>query len=247
VGKSEHHTKKKRVQGRATAQKTQNNDKSAQVQRRVGGPGMPLYSGYEPDEFVQDPEGVVEDATPLRELLFAGTLYPAFDLAPILDGLARANGEGWLSPDDLRVTFVGGGSWRAAVEAERRHVSEYVAAMPTIDRQELLRRLPRASALILPLYDIDPYSLPMRFFEYVGSGRPIIAVGPPSRLPARLVREHGLGLVASNGSEFAGVLQRVANDDLEVFTDRQERVRFSRRQMAPRLEQLLVDVAAVPG
>lgn len=235
----------RRVLGRANALTTVNGVMKSELRTRFDLPVMSLYSGYEPDDF--EPEVEERDnVEATAELVFAGTLYPAFDTAPILEGIARGKQEGWLRADALQVVFVGGGSWRATVEAERRGVSEFVVALPRMQRQELLSRLSRASALILPLYERDPYSLPMRFFEYVGSGRPIVAVGPQHRLAARLVIDNGLGVGASDPGEFVDFLRRLASSQVAVSPERRSRERFSCREMVPRLRRLLADVQSRP-
>jgi hypothetical protein len=51
-----------------------------------------------------------------------------------------------------------------------------------------------AAVLLLPL-DADPSVRPAKVFEYVGAGRPILALGEPDGAAAQLVREVNAGVV----------------------------------------------------
>src|SRR5207253_6868082 len=112
---------------------------------------------------------VAGERAPVEDL-FGGTLSPGFNLGPLFAGMAAGRDEGWLTEKSLRVRFVGRLTERAEAEAERWGLSQYVEASAVIPRGELLAELVNADALLLPLYDEDPYSLPMRFFDYVGAG-----------------------------------------------------------------------------
>ena len=75
-------------------------------------------------------------------------------------------------------------------------------------REELLDRLCRADGLILPFY--DEYTLAMKFFEYVGSGKADhrLRGARPRRGHARSER-HNLGVTVRDRDGFADVLRRL--------------------------------------
>lgn len=198
-----------------------------ELERRHGKPVTVLYSGFDPAEFPppgpRRPDG-------LRRLLFAGTLYGKQDLTPLLRTLAEGRDEGWLSPERLEVSFIGRLSDRAALEAELFRVADMVITSEPIPRDELLRRMVQADALLLPsLHDTDRNALPMKLFEYMGAGRPIIVFGPGEHLAASLVREHGLGLVVPDEVGLRRCVRDLVNgqDALQVG-GAQTRVQFSR-------------------
>jgi len=188
---------------------TVNDVMADELRRRYSQPVRAIMSGFDPHDFPVT--GPPPDNNP-RELLFAGHYYPGFDLGPLFRAVGEARQEGWLHPSDLVVRFVGGASDAAELVAERSGVTEYCSFEPPVERQQLLRRLSGADALLLPLYDNDPYSLPSRLFEYVGARRPIVAVGPADRLPARIVSEHRLGCVASTVAEVKAVLRDLVGE-----------------------------------
>jgi glycosyltransferase involved in cell wall biosynthesis len=185
-----------RVLRRATRLTTVNAPMAAELQRRHGRPVTVLYSGFDAPEFdrLERPS-----ADGPRRLLFAGTLYGKQDLMPLLRAVANGRRAGWLDPARLELHFVGRLSDRAALEAAELGVADFVHTSEPIPREELLRRLAGADALLLPsLRETDRNALPMKLFEYVGAGRPIIVFGPADHLAADLVSEHGLGVVLAD-------------------------------------------------
>jgi glycosyltransferase involved in cell wall biosynthesis len=188
-----------------------------------------LRSGFDPSEFA-DPEPGRSDGR--VELLFAGTLYPDQDLGGLLRAMAVGRREGWLAPDKLAVTFIGGLTDRAALEADRHRVAEFVTTSERIPRRELIGRMRSADALLLPVHDVFPTALPMRLFEYIGAGRPILVLGDEPdlehHLVAQLVASHRLGRVVAGSSELEALLRAlVADRDALPQPDAAERQRFT--------------------
>lgn len=216
-----------RVLRRTTRLTTVSEPMRAELEHRHGKPVTVLYSGFEAAEF--PPPGPRAPGEPCR-LLFAGTLYGKQDLTPLLRILAQGRREGWLSPDRLEVSFIGRLSDRAALEAERFGVADFVSTKEPIPRDQLLRLMVDADALLLPsLHDTDRNALPMKLFEYIGARRPIIVFGPGEHLAASLVAEHGFGLVLPDEAGLERCLRDlVSGEDVLVAGSEQERAQFSR-------------------
>jgi glycosyltransferase involved in cell wall biosynthesis len=209
--------------------------------RRHGKPVTVLYSGFDPTEFAGM---TVERTDGPRRLLFAGTLYGKQDLTPLLRTLADGSRDGWLRPGDVVVEFVGRLSDRAALEAERLGVAEFVRTSEPIPRADLLRRLVGADALLLPsLYETDRNALPMKLFEYVGAGRPIVVFGRGDHLAGRLVADNGLGVVLPDAPSVARCLRDlVAGTDSLPVADQAARARFGRDASLRPLGELVDDL-----
>ena len=92
---------------------------------------------------------------------------------------------------------------RAEHEARHAGVAELVHSSELVPRPELLGRLVQADVLLLPSLRTDANALPMKLFEYVGGGRPILLFGPGDHLAARLVTEHGLDVVVPDAGGLA--------------------------------------------
>ena len=216
-----------RILRRATRLTTVSDPMRVELERRHAKPVTVLYSGFDAAEF---PDAPPRRADGPRRLLFAGTLYGKQDLTPLLRALAAGRRDGWLSPDRLVVSFIGRLSDRAALEAERFGVADFVRTSEPIPRADLLCRLVAADALLLPsLYETDRNALPMKLFEYVGAGRPIIVFGAGDHLAARLVADNGLGVVLPDAPALERCLRDVvAETDGLPIADAAARARFGR-------------------
>jgi glycosyltransferase involved in cell wall biosynthesis len=212
----------------------------AELEHRHGKPVTVLYSGFEAGEF--PPPGPRAPGEP-RRLLFAGTLYGKQDLTPLLRILAQGRREGWLSPDRLEVSFIGRLSDRAALEADHFGVADFVRTREPIPRDQLLRLMVDADALLLPsLHDTDRNALPMKLFEYIGARRPIIVFGPGEHLAASLVAEHGFGLVLPDEAGLERCLRDlVGGEDVVVAGSEQERAQFSRDTTLAKLASVVAE------
>jgi len=178
-----------------------------ELHRRHRKPATTLRSGFDPADF--PPPRPDRNGRPV-ELLSAGTLYPDHDLSGLLGALARGREAGLLRPGAFRVTFLGRLTGRAAAEAERHGVADLVTTGEPIPRAALLQRMADADALLLLVHENEPNALPMRFFEYVGAGRPIVLLGGPGHLVARHVTEHRLGSVVADPAELDAILAAIA-------------------------------------
>jgi glycosyltransferase involved in cell wall biosynthesis len=216
-----------RVLRRATRLTTVSEPMREELEHRHRKPVTVLYSGFEAAEFPPPGPRAAGDA---RRLLFAGTLYGKQDLTPLLRALAQGRREGWLSPERLEVNFIGRLSDRAALEADRFGVADFVTTSEPIPRDQLLRLMVDADALLLPsLHDTDRNALPMKLFEYIGAKRPIIVFGPGEHLAASLVAEHGLGLVLPDEAGLQRCLRDLlSGENVLRAGNEQERAQFSR-------------------
>jgi glycosyltransferase involved in cell wall biosynthesis len=227
--------------GQASQLTTVNDVMTDELRRRFDFPVTTIMSGFD----LRDFDGRRHNPTdgPVR-LLFAGTIYPMLDLSPVWTAMRQGQQEGWLTPERLQLTFVGRLSERAALEAADSGIAELVRTRSPVPRDELLDELVAADVLLLPLYERDPTALPMRFFEYVGSGRPIVAFGPPDRIAGRYVQEHGLGVVAPGSAELADVLRRLAERrDAVPAPDPAVRKEFTWEQSVERFSELVLETA----
>lgn len=227
--------------GTATELTTVNDLMAEELQRRFEARVTTIFSGFDPSEFDLTPP--VERSGRVR-ILFAGTVYRSLDLRPFLQAVKDGKDAGWLRAETLEIAFVGRLCERVALEADNLGVSDIVTTSGLIPRKDLLRELVEADALLLPLYETDPYALPMRFFEYVGSGRPIIGYGPPDRIPARLINDHGLGVVVSNRAEVEALLRQIVDNRTTLAIPAPSaRVEFTWDRSIEKLHELVTRVA----
>jgi len=151
-----------------------------------------ITNGFDPEDF--------EGAQPKYEdkrltIVHAGTLFPWRPLRPFLIALAELlrKHPQWREQVRLRLLGIVPPSDRSAIEQtglsglveifEYRPYAETLAHLRSSTIQLLLvGEIPHASAMI-----------PGKLFDYMGSGRPILAIGPEGSA-RQLVREEKLGL-----------------------------------------------------
>jgi hypothetical protein len=85
----------------------------------------------------------------------------------------------------------------------------------------------------------------MRFFEYVGAGRPIIGFGPADRIAGKLIDEYSLGVIVSNAEAVERLLQQLVEDRSSLpVPDPAVRAEFTWNRSIEKLDKLVRTVAA---
>jgi hypothetical protein len=150
-----------------------------------------------------DPEDVTGNAAPPVEgevvLAHTGTLYEATsDLDALAAGLAQAG---------RRVRLVNCGKSGAVLRAalDRAGVSDILEDRGVVSPGEAadLRAAAHGLVLLLPGRDDDDGHIPAKLFDYLGSRKPVLAIGPASTEPARLLATLGGQDACSDAAEVA--------------------------------------------
>ena len=154
-----------------------------------------VFNGCDPTE--------VEAAAPAGDafvVLHAGSLYGGRTPLPLLHALARVRKE---SPDTarrLRMRFLGSTAF-PGLDLPRvcrdLGIVDAVEFLPRVSRDESLREMGRASALLI-LQGGTTMAIPGKLYEYLAAGRPVFAICEPGEM-ARFIREHRLGIVVDSG------------------------------------------------
>lgn len=163
----------------------------------LGRPAVTVLNGFDRADFPEPASRVDDDRL---QLLYCGEIYHGKrDPGPVFAAL------GLLAPEErsrVVVDFYGASVEHVADLAERHGVADLVRTHERVSYREALGLQRGADALLSLLWN-DPreggvYS--GKLFEYVGAGRPIIAVGWEDGVAAALVRDRRLG-IASNDPE----------------------------------------------
>jgi glycosyltransferase involved in cell wall biosynthesis len=131
-------------------------------------------------------------------LLHAGSLYGGRDPRPLMRAIATAIRQGLIDRRRFRLRLIGtvvldGVDLRAASEEfGLQDVVELISRMP---RRQSLIEMVSASALLL-IQPGHPLSVPAKAFEYLATGRPILAIADEGET-ADLVRQSQAGIVVS--------------------------------------------------
>ncbi len=209
-----------------------------------------IPNGVDPDDLDGSAAAAPEpDAERLR-IAFVGTLYGGRDCGPLQSALRRLVETGRIPADRVEFRVVGnvwvpGGVQLTGVNVVETGYLEHGAA---------LREMGEASVLTLCL---PPGSLSMtgKIWEYLGSGRPVLAVAPRESDAYRLIDELGAGYAVDPGDDagLEAAIQRLYEDweagRLAQADGVRERVleRYSRRKLAGDLAGALERAAASGG
>jgi len=140
-----------------------------------------VYNGFDEDDFgtVSGPPAARSDRF---EILHAGLVTPDFrDPFPLLRTVAALVNEGVLPADRTRVTLLGGGPYLDSkpfrTELASLRMEGVIEVLGRVSHEEALRRLGASAALLLLQASDDTRSLiPAKAFEYLRTGRPILAL-----------------------------------------------------------------------
>ncbi len=203
-----------------------------------------ITNGYDHDDFA-------EEAPPLEEKFVCshigylnrdrnhGLLWEAFgELSRELPGFR----------EQLRLRFVGKTDFIAFQQLEAQGLMDCVERIPYVPHREVLRYT-RSSQLLLLLVNHVPNvmgHIPGKTYEYIGSDRPILAIGPEEADFARVLRETDTGVVCGFEAkekmkrELTRMYQAYCKGELKV--EPRNRERFTRRAAAGEMAQVLGEI-----
>lgn len=149
-----------------------------------------IENGFDPADFAGLQEPIRADAF---EIAHVGSLYAPRNPEALWAAIARLRAEG--AVPKLRIRLVG--RVDAVVEGalERHGLAEAVDRTPVVPHDEAVRAMARAGLLVLSIEDVrqDAGILTGKLYEYLASGRPVLALGPVGADADRLLRQSGGG------------------------------------------------------
>lgn len=171
-----------------------------------GKPTFVVTNGFEPDEI---PREIIRSDR--FTLLYTGMMYPGKrDPRLLFEALASFAAKTKISPSDLRVAFYGPHQDVTMDLALRAGVSSFVECHARVPRTEALA-LQRSADVLLQLEwnsDVTKGVYPGKFFEYLGAGRPILAIGPKGGVIDETLKRTGCGELVSTVEEIEVYLGR---------------------------------------
>jgi hypothetical protein len=205
-----------------------------------------LPNGYDESDFAE-----LRDTESRRldngfSLLHSGYLYPQ-DRSPagLFEAVAALRQRGFFDGRNFVVRFRGpGDNAHVQREAARFGIADLVEVLPNVPHKAALREMVDATALLLmqgPRFDRQ---VPAKAYEYLRSGRPVLALASDRSESARLMGGSGSPYLAeiSSSTDIAASLERlildVETDQASVAQASQVRL-FNRRLQTGLLAQLL--------
>lgn len=183
-------------------------------------------------------------STELR-ILYTGIVYPGKrDPAPLFAAIKLMGERG----RRVLVDFYGQDLRGVRDAAAAAGIESQVKIHAPVSYSESLRLQAEADVLLLLLWD-DPRergTLTGKVFEYIGSGRPILAIGCRDGLASTLVRERGLGATPSDPAAVASTLEgwiaQIDSEGAVLPVSPSARQGLSRADQFAAYEKLIADV-----
>jgi len=163
--------------------------------RKHGRPVEVILNGYDPADLPTTAPEV--SATAPVTILYTGTIYPGRrDPSPLFAAVAT------LGPlrERIQLAFCGQDLRGVQAAAAKHGVLDRLKLIPMLPYRAALQAQAEADILLLLLWN-NPEEvgvLPAKLFEYVGAGRPILALGLETGAAAEIIRGREMGVVAND-------------------------------------------------
>ena len=211
-------------------------------------------NGYDPETFaVAAVVGPVErSATGAITVVHAGATYAGRDPRPFLDAIGALAADPGRLPRPLRVRFIGPppeASYDLVAEARRRGLGNVVAFTGQVPYAEALREMAASDLLLLMDSPGRLVGVPAKLYEYLGAGRPILALGERDGDLAWVLSESGAAHRLASPTDPAEIASALSELAAETAPGARAdgpggALKFTRESLARRLAEVLDSAAS---
>jgi glycosyltransferase involved in cell wall biosynthesis len=187
-----------------------------------------LYWGFNEDDF-KDAESQIGNANSGEVLVHAGNIFDYQNPVNFWKEIKRQIDNG----RKLKIKFIGTVSPGIRKTIEEISLTTHTDYLGFLPYKEMLKELMKASYLIVCA--TEPRHIPGKLFEYLRTGKPIIAFGDNNLELKKILLETNSGILfyyKENGKEFF-------NKSNEFKRDEEKLKRFDRRYIAKELAKIL--------
>ncbi len=212
-----------------------------------------LTNGYDPERFETLPLSPLAHSQHPR-VIHTGQIYGGRDPRPFLDAIRMLRDERSTNGRDIRVDFFGNLTddhrhYDLNTEIRQRGLEPIVHLGGQIPYAQSLSEMVRSDILLLLNCPGQKLGVPAKLYEYIGAGRPILALAEAESDTAWVLRECGAPYRIASPSDPFAIKEALADliEELQSepswtgsdFGSEQGRLAFSRKRIASRLAQIL--------
>ncbi len=151
------------------------------------------------------------------------------------------------NPDvDIRLRFVGSASGKVRDLTRKYELENRVEMISHVSHQEAIHYMQKSSMLLLliPAVVNDKGILTGKLFEYIGSGRPVVGIGPPDGDASRIMDESKSGKMFGRNQgdlliDYLNSAVHAWQQDDRFNYKSPEQSKYSRRALAARLAEVI--------
>jgi len=205
-----------------------------------------ITNGFDPADIERVYDARTAGQRPFR-LMYAGSVHAHYDFTPLWQALRALKDCGTISSSTFRVEFIGN---LGMEDPEHHGVADLVETRPFVARSMVFDELARADAFLVvetPGYYAE-YGYAAKVFDYLLTGKPVVALVDLNGNTSRLLTHAGVGLVVEH-RDARGVrhavelaLARRGESPRDVNVDAEPFRSFNRRHLVATLGGLLDDV-----
>ena len=205
-----------------------------------------LWNGFDADDMHCDDDPQTLETKSSRstfQLAHVGTLWRLTTAAPLLAAVERLAERNARIAERLELKFLGRCTPAEQTDLQRlAPLSTRVSQVDYVPHAEAVRTMHRADELCVLLADVPEASrvMPAKTFEYLATGRPILAIAPPGEM-RRVLANHP-GVAAYDPSDIAGIcehLERRLQTDARPADVVRELDCYDRNEQSKQLASLL--------
>ena len=218
------------------------------LQARLDLPIHCIPNGFDPDEFLPTKKTKANKFT----ITYTGTLYPPGHpsrVSPriLFEVLDEMSAQGEINIDDFQINFIGCSHSKLLQHINGTHSAQVVNSIEWLERDQAILKQQQATMLLLLGSSECQGILTSKLFEYLASGRPIIAIPSDSGSIDRVIETCRAGFFASTNKGVAKIIgdnyaQWKTNYGVRYDGDSDEIKKYSRKVQANRFVELLQEM-----
>jgi glycosyltransferase involved in cell wall biosynthesis len=199
-----------------------------------------IWNGFDAAEFDALPAPACRSADGLIRVAYTGVFRPQYGPQLLFEAVKRLKEQSPGAISRLRIVSAGFQPGRAADYG----IADCVEERGPVSHREALAIMREADALFTPLPagSFSRFAVPGKLYEYLGSGKPVIAEAPPNSEVARILATVGGAKILSDGVDgLVDTLRHLcAAGTLDVRPLQRDRLaQFERRTQTATLARLL--------